>query len=859
MPSRSQRSPSRYSTTHRRARPEHPVAARRLGLQPGGPRPLDDVARCSRPALLHPPGEHQRGARPRWRRCARSRRHRRPRRARAPRSRSGSRRPGGGPASSRRPGPRAAAPGSARRLVVVRSRVHDRQRRVEPGRPGLEAVAQQVADRDVLRGQRRGLARGARGLERRLGLARTSDPRPRLASVAARLAGEPDDQPRPVDGGQRRPARCGRPAPAGRAPRGARRSAAARSAPAIACGERLRAGGPPPRGGCATNAGENPPDGARRVRDPAVEAPLGRRRDAPRPARRGSARGGSRGGPARRPGRRGTPAPARPARPRAGLGRPSGHGGEQRDPERPADDRRGVGHGPGPRDSRSARVRTATSRLSGTLSPPDTASSSSTWSGMPSERARAATRRGPAAPAARCPGSASPSSPCPRRTAGRAAPPRRAARRPGATATRASAPAGTARRCASSPRPAAAAPAGGARAPATTSRLRSSAQWRSSRASSTGRPADRRQRRELVDDVQLQDPAPPVRIARPAAGSSDASPGQEPRLEGRAAPRRAAAPGPATGRGPAARPAATSMSRGNVDAAGDHEPVRRPPAARSPRAAASCRCPPRPRGAAARRGRATPRAAGGRRTASRSSRPTRIGAQDRGDAVDMPRVYESIRRPSIGRSTDGSGPGAAARWGHAAPGSGAGPTEETQMAQVHGRPHRVHRRHRRAAPRGARPRPRDRAATRASTSSARGSTRGAGKVFCLATGPSKEAVMRIHERAGHPTPEVYELTVEVLMADATITTRPARCRRLLPRRGRRGRHRDDGRRHGPRRQRRPARGGPRRDGEVPRPARRPGPTASASSTSAPTRTRATGRWASTSPTAPGSATRRWTS
>jgi hypothetical protein len=37
----------------------------------------------------------------------------------------------------------------------------------------------------------------------------------------------------------------------------------------------------------------------------------------------------------------------------------------------------------------------------------------------------------------------------------------------------------------------------------------------------------------------------------------------------------------------------------------------------------------------------------------------------------------------------------------------------------------------------------------------------AGKVFCLATGPSKEAVMRIHERAGHPTPEVYELQVEV--------------------------------------------------------------------------------------------------
>jgi hypothetical protein len=37
----------------------------------------------------------------------------------------------------------------------------------------------------------------------------------------------------------------------------------------------------------------------------------------------------------------------------------------------------------------------------------------------------------------------------------------------------------------------------------------------------------------------------------------------------------------------------------------------------------------------------------------------------------------------------------------------------------------------------------------------------AGKVFCLATGPSKEAVIRIHERAGHPPAEVYELTVEV--------------------------------------------------------------------------------------------------
>lgn len=36
-----------------------------------------------------------------------------------------------------------------------------------------------------------------------------------------------------------------------------------------------------------------------------------------------------------------------------------------------------------------------------------------------------------------------------------------------------------------------------------------------------------------------------------------------------------------------------------------------------------------------------------------------------------------------------------------------------------------------------------------------------GKVFCLATGPSKEAVMRVHEQAGHPTAEVYELPIEV--------------------------------------------------------------------------------------------------
>ena len=36
-----------------------------------------------------------------------------------------------------------------------------------------------------------------------------------------------------------------------------------------------------------------------------------------------------------------------------------------------------------------------------------------------------------------------------------------------------------------------------------------------------------------------------------------------------------------------------------------------------------------------------------------------------------------------------------------------------------------------------------------------------GKVFCLASGPSKEAIMRIHQRAGHPTTEIYELQAEV--------------------------------------------------------------------------------------------------
>jgi hypothetical protein len=36
----------------------------------------------------------------------------------------------------------------------------------------------------------------------------------------------------------------------------------------------------------------------------------------------------------------------------------------------------------------------------------------------------------------------------------------------------------------------------------------------------------------------------------------------------------------------------------------------------------------------------------------------------------------------------------------------------------------------------------------------------AGLVWCLSEGPSAEAVMRIHERAGHPTGEVHPVPVQ---------------------------------------------------------------------------------------------------
>lgn len=35
-----------------------------------------------------------------------------------------------------------------------------------------------------------------------------------------------------------------------------------------------------------------------------------------------------------------------------------------------------------------------------------------------------------------------------------------------------------------------------------------------------------------------------------------------------------------------------------------------------------------------------------------------------------------------------------------------------------------------------------------------------GVVFCLSEAPSAEAVKKVHERAGHPTDEVYEVPVQ---------------------------------------------------------------------------------------------------
>ena len=36
-----------------------------------------------------------------------------------------------------------------------------------------------------------------------------------------------------------------------------------------------------------------------------------------------------------------------------------------------------------------------------------------------------------------------------------------------------------------------------------------------------------------------------------------------------------------------------------------------------------------------------------------------------------------------------------------------------------------------------------------------------GKAFCLSEGPDKESVLRVHQQAGHPTTEIYEVPIEV--------------------------------------------------------------------------------------------------
>jgi hypothetical protein len=36
-----------------------------------------------------------------------------------------------------------------------------------------------------------------------------------------------------------------------------------------------------------------------------------------------------------------------------------------------------------------------------------------------------------------------------------------------------------------------------------------------------------------------------------------------------------------------------------------------------------------------------------------------------------------------------------------------------------------------------------------------------GKAFCLSEGPNKEAVLKVHERAGHATAEIYEVPIDI--------------------------------------------------------------------------------------------------
>lgn len=36
-----------------------------------------------------------------------------------------------------------------------------------------------------------------------------------------------------------------------------------------------------------------------------------------------------------------------------------------------------------------------------------------------------------------------------------------------------------------------------------------------------------------------------------------------------------------------------------------------------------------------------------------------------------------------------------------------------------------------------------------------------GKVFCLSEAPNKDAVLRVHKKAGHATDEIYEVPIEI--------------------------------------------------------------------------------------------------
>ena len=225
--------------------------------------------------------------------------------------------------------------------------------------------------------------------------------------------------------------------------------------------------------------------------------------------------------------------------------------------------------------------------------------------------------------------------------------------------------------------------------------------------------------------------------------------------------RRTARAGSSTAPGRGSRPPARRGPAGR--------PPRRPRRSRGPppcagwrRAAGSCRSRPRRRaggtgpGRRRRRRAADPRGRAGRR-ARRGAGNGRLSAR-----CAWPRSVGRGASRVIGHSTDDPSGVADRRCVSdaptrmvEAPGTGGG------HGELHGRPLGLLRRHRRAAEGGPRARPGDRGATRACISSAPGSIPSRARSSASSSGPSRESVMRIHERAGHPTAEIYELQVEV--------------------------------------------------------------------------------------------------